>query len=509
MQASPAGRRTAGTTMPARSLTPARSPLPPMPEEAASSAAELDDNEALELTEAEVLRVAAEGETLADVVQLLYRHQGLTSLKTPATVDFSELVSLRVLSLSHNYLVDISPVAELPCLVELNVVHNQIVDLSPVFQCEALEILLAANNHVASIEGIELKVLRRLSLFCNQLADFESLLQALSGLPRLCSLDIGGNPCFEDPSQRYGLIRAVPTLEELDGDALRQVDRQLAVEFFSCAEEMGFQERPRTAQRPKTAPAVAGNVVAPMRLSPRGARAPSGRCSPTSPSPSPSRRARSPRKTGTQRSRGSSRAPSPSPAASTDAELLLPLPCEVDAGEPLVMIEKYTSHVGALMLRLKTTEVDCENLRWQIQELRHKEPELGTAALRERLDNLQEANCRMHERNVENQTLRERSQAGEEELAARRKALGLPQELPQRPGSARPRSARPRTAEAAAEALVALDPENLSEADLRARNAAMRREIVHAKQRLMGLRAGACSAVLGRDISPPPTARGS
>eukprot|EP00971_Amphidinium_carterae_P020210 398155-Amphidinium_carterae.1 len=179
-----------------------------------------------DLTADEALRTA-ECETLAEITQLLYRRKGLSSLHCPPTVDFGELVSLRVLSLSHNKLVDIKvhkqeatpsicskrwciknitqlirfasfcaipfqqtsfrashcdsrvqlgialhaihAVSELPSLIELNVNYNQIVDLSPAFQCSDLEVLLAANNSVEQLPDTSLQKLWRLSLFSNQI----------------------------------------------------------------------------------------------------------------------------------------------------------------------------------------------------------------------------------------------------------------------------------------------------------------------------------------------------
>merc|ERR1712217_102658 len=136
------------------------------------------------------------------------------------------------------------------------------------------------------------------------------------------------------------------------------------------------------------------------------------------------------------------------------------------------------------------------------------EPELGTAALRARLDTLQTENRRMHERNSENQLLKKTLAAKENELGIRRRALGLTEDLPSRPGSARPRSAmRPRTAEGAVGALLGTAVESMGEEELRTRNAALRREIQQTRERLMCMRASTLSTTLGRDISPPPTAR--
>ncbi|CAK0903044.1 unnamed protein product [Prorocentrum cordatum] len=369
-----------------------------------------------DLTEAEVLSAAAPGDeggvALGDVVQLYFRHSGM---------DWGELVSLRVLSLSHNELADIRPVADLPVLADLNVNHNRICDLSPV--------LLAANNRVASLEGPGLKVLRRLSLFSNELSDLDALVLHLASLPALRSLDLGGNPCFQDASQRYGLVRAVPQLAELDGERLGAVDRQLASEFFECAQEVGFQERPLTAQRPKTsppalapqAPAAAGAAGAFPGLTALPVWRPDG----------------SPATTG-------SSAPPASPRRSPELEP--PQLPDEDGGDPAESVARLTRVVEAYRLRLHTIQVDCENLRQQARDASSAEPEMGAACLRERIAELEEENRRMHEAVAENARLRALVEEKEAEAAARRLAAGLP-EAPSRPGTAA--GARPGTASGA------------------------------------------------------------
>eukprot|EP00971_Amphidinium_carterae_P090585 1793342-Amphidinium_carterae.1 len=52
-----------------------------------------------------------------------------------------------------------------------------------------------------------------------------------------------GKTKIEDVSLRYSLLRGLPWLAELDGDPLRAVDRQLADEFFTFAQDMGFREK--------------------------------------------------------------------------------------------------------------------------------------------------------------------------------------------------------------------------------------------------------------------------
>eukprot|EP00927_Polykrikos_kofoidii_P038657 TRINITY_DN33062_c0_g1_i1.p1 TRINITY_DN33062_c0_g1~~TRINITY_DN33062_c0_g1_i1.p1 ORF type:complete len:691 (-),score=91.55 TRINITY_DN33062_c0_g1_i1:566-2542(-) len=444
-----------------------------------------------ELTAAEVLRASEGDESLADIVQVLYRHGGLTSIRTPSSVDFCELVSLRVLSLSHNLLTDIGPVADLPCLVELNVNNNKIQDLCPAFECESLEVLLASSNCISSLEGVEaLQRLRHLSLFANELSKLSDFCASLAALPELQMLDLGANPCFGEPSNRCSLIRELPRLRVLDGDILRQVDRQMACEFFDCAEELGFQTQ--EAARPKTAPASASSTavlsVAPSRC-PRG------------PSPASSRRnvggvgqtGGSSPKVGLRRDRSASRGRLPGIAssvscASLEVDLAAP---EVDPADTVGSIQRFTSHVESLRLRMQTSQVECENLRNQIRELRDREPIMGVATLQARVAELEAENRKMYERVEENQRLRERLHAEQEELADRRRALGLSEAPPPRPLSrqgsaiARPRSAlgsRPGSAAAAAEAIMecSLLSRAAEEAELKARNRKLRDAIASA-----------------------------
>lgn len=451
-----------------------------------------------ELTEQEVIQAADEGGCLSEVTQLIYRRRGLQSLQTPASVDFGELVSLRVLSLSHNKLTSIRPVADLPCLVELNINNNQIEDLSPAFQCEGLEVLLAASNCVSSVSGLELQQLRHLSLFSNALAELGTLLPMLAALPQLQKLDIGGNPCSKDPSQRYCILRELPRLAELDGDPLTAVDRQLAQEFFVCAKDVGVQERMEAAVRPQTAPAVTAS-----------SRASSYRRPSASPSQSPKssrNRARSPAVAESPRTPGGSRRAS---SVSADLELFPP---EVVVGDVVESIRRYSSYIEAARLRVQTVQVDCENLRRQIAELRNREPTMGIATLQERRDALEAENRSMHARVAENQQLRERLARKEAEFAEQCGAHGLPEELPDRPSTSRPGSRGGSASAASAAAAVLELSESLkrgqgirrhqvdTEADLRFRNHLLRRELDRVQQSVGQLRVDACSAVLGKDL---------
>ena len=407
--------------------------------------------------------------------QLILRRKGLTTLPIELC---QNLKALRVLSASHNALVDIKPVAHLPALEELNVNHNQLTDLSPVVQCQSLRILLASNNHISEIDGLEeLPSLCRLSLFQNMLPDLDALLDRLQAFQQLQSLDLGGNPCFHDAGHRHVIVKGLPNLIDLDGEVVAGVDRQLAAEFFLCAEEFGF-ERPASSYglRPKTAPVKAVSMTEPTAAGP-GFNVPD-RSSRSQSRPRSSRKG----------SRSTSRARSNSPDPLGDNEI------PVITDDVQASIERFKHYVQTLQLRLRTTKVDCENLTRQIQQLRQEtqEPTLGTASLRQKLERLEEDNRTMHALAEENRKMRLDVEEKEAELSQQRQTLGLPQ--------LRPSTGRPGTAPV--EAVLAIsEPSSLEAFTSKCR--VLRRELEIERERTLQLRAKAYSQILGREVSPP------
>lgn len=466
----------------------------------------------LELTVEEVLRAAGfegdnldahltdgdfeeAGSGLASIGQLFYRHRGLRSLKTPRSVDFAELIGLRVLSLSENALTDLGPLAELPCLQELNVSHNRISDLRPMAKCISLEVLLASNNRIAALAGLQaLQALSRLSLFSNMLSDLTLVVEELTSLPSLRYLDLGGNACCSDPSHSYSLIRSLPNLIELDGEPLGPMERQLAHEFFACAKELGLQERPGTAgagfARPRTAPALGARSLSSTAPCSFGSLAEATRDDLEG-------RARAVKR------QPSSRAASSSPE-DFSADIL------EDEADLTASLQRRKAQVDALRLRVQTVQIDCENLRRQIQELRDQEPEMGTAQLREQLALLEQQNRKMHERAELNRELRLRLERRRIEYVQHREELGLPLE---RPCSV----ARPRTAAAAAEAVLsamdaatgrlvspscATGTASLGPiAALKAQGKFLRKQLQEEQQLASKCQAAACEAALGKPLS--------
>ena len=413
-----------------------------------------------------------------DPTQLILRRKGLRDLQT---LQFPQRLTLRIVSLSHNALEDLGPISMLQSLEELNVNHNRVSDLSPVAACPMLQVLLAANNGVTTVGGLEaLPRLKRLSLYSNLLPDLDALIQNLAAFPQLSSLDLGGNPCFQDIAHRHGVVRALPVLKELDGDVLASVDRQLAAEFFACAEEVGLERRPGSSYglRPKTAP-VAASLPEDSAPSRRAGDAPA--------------RTRS---SSRLRSRSSSRPRSGTGSPEVGSEALAAPPTSENAQED---VDKFQEYIKTLHLRLQTTQVECENLQKQIQGLRQEaqEPILGTAALRERLKELEEDNRAMHDTAAKSREMRARLEEREAELCRRQQST-----TSGRPSTGR-LSARPGTAQAAVETvLLTSQPATLE--GYKARCSALKREVEFERERTLQLRAKLCSQILGREISPPP-----
>ena len=52
----------------------------------------------------------------------------------------------------------------------------------------------------------------------------------------VAQLDLGANPCATGPSYRHRLVVNLPGLRTLDGDALSDLDRELAASFFQAAD---------------------------------------------------------------------------------------------------------------------------------------------------------------------------------------------------------------------------------------------------------------------------------
>ncbi|KAE9114906.1 hypothetical protein PF010_g9541 [Phytophthora fragariae] len=169
------------------------------------------------------------------------------------------LASLEILSLSHNRLTSLQHFQYFVNLIELNVNFNQIETLDNL-QCAGLEKLFIANNQVVDISPLrKLLKLNTLSLYGNRIADLDSALHICRGLPKLRSLDLGGNPCSRDvEGYKFRVVRVLSRLKTLDGDHVTQLDKDLTQEFFASMHKNRQSNNGFIGSRPFTAPAAPG-----------------------------------------------------------------------------------------------------------------------------------------------------------------------------------------------------------------------------------------------------------
>ncbi|KAF4046497.1 Leucine rich repeat [Phytophthora infestans] len=198
--------------------------------------------------------------------ELILRDEELTEVDETCA---QSLASLEILSLSHNRLTSLDNFQYLVNLIELNVNFNQIERLDSL-QCSGLEKLFIANNQVVDISPLrKLLKLNTLSVYGNRITDLDSALHTCRSLPRLQSLDLGGNPCSHDVvGYKFRVVRALSRLKKLDGDHITQLDKDLTEEFFAT---MHKSARPSIngfiGARPFTAPAagVRGRLTASLQ----------------------------------------------------------------------------------------------------------------------------------------------------------------------------------------------------------------------------------------------------
>ncbi|KAK1930993.1 Protein tilB [Phytophthora citrophthora] len=175
------------------------------------------------------------------------------------------LASLEILSLSHNRLTSLDNFQYFVNLIELNMNFNQIETLDNL-QCAGLEKLFLANNQVVDITPLrKLLKLNTLSVYGNRIGDLDSALHTCRCLPKLRSLDLGGNPCSRDvEGYKFRVVRVLSRLKTLDGDKLTQLDKELTEEFFASAHKRARQSNDGyIGARPFTAPAAGarGNLA--------------------------------------------------------------------------------------------------------------------------------------------------------------------------------------------------------------------------------------------------------
>jgi len=205
-----------------------------------------------------------EEERLENVREVILRDLSLTSFSGNKDFDVDRMDRLEVLSLSHNYLTELSGVGSCTNLLELNLNFNQIEHLGPLENCLSLRKLWVSNNKIRTLFPLKpLKELSVLSVFKNIINDFDNSLQVLRELPVLEELDIEENPCCSQFGYNYILLHHL-SLKVLNTKKVGELDYDLANHYSKEYESQlkklnsdGLEASSlgsSTVQRPGTAP---------------------------------------------------------------------------------------------------------------------------------------------------------------------------------------------------------------------------------------------------------------
>jgi hypothetical protein len=195
---------------------------------------ELEEFDEHLISEEHVLQ--ASGETRLEAVsQLILRGQAATGLQVQCATRLAGHLS--VLSLSNNALQSTQSLHSLVNLVELNLNFNAISSLAEL-TCPSLRRLFLSSNRLTSLTGISsFPKLVTLCLYRNQLADLSAALSALKQLLKLKELDLDGNPCSSDAAYKHQILRSLPKLEQLDGEAVTSLDTDLSQLYYAECNE--------------------------------------------------------------------------------------------------------------------------------------------------------------------------------------------------------------------------------------------------------------------------------
>ncbi len=117
--------------------------------------------------------------------------------------------------------------------MELNLSFNNISDVTPLEDLVLLEKLWLNRNHILIIDPLKnLKKLKTLGLFHNEIMNDKRTIEVLEELPNLRDLSIDGNPVSAKVQFKYELIYRFKNLETLDEDAVKELDRDIAEQYF-------------------------------------------------------------------------------------------------------------------------------------------------------------------------------------------------------------------------------------------------------------------------------------
>ncbi|EFJ43740.1 hypothetical protein VOLCADRAFT_76575, partial [Volvox carteri f. nagariensis] len=182
------------------------------------------------LSEANLLALTGE-EALEDIRELTLRNHKLQTFDHGET---ARLINLQVMSLSHNVLSSLAGFHHLKHLVSLNLNFNALTSLEGISSCIALQHLFVANNRVRDVSPlVPCTQLQTLHLLRNNIANLDMTLLALASLTKLQELELAGNPCSLAQDYKHRVVLQL-NLQSLDGDAITQLDYDLANEYFAA-----------------------------------------------------------------------------------------------------------------------------------------------------------------------------------------------------------------------------------------------------------------------------------
>ena len=179
-------------------------------------------------------------EDLDDVETLMLRDKRITifddNLNDPSgeNLKLADLVNIECLHASHNLIKDTLGVCQMTTLVELNLSFNAIEDITGLEELTLLRQLHLNHNKIAFIEAVrKLKGLKVLGLFANKIMESEDVIEILTSLPKLKELSIDQNPCSRLAEFRYELILRQPQLKMYDDEAIKELDRDVAQQYYT------------------------------------------------------------------------------------------------------------------------------------------------------------------------------------------------------------------------------------------------------------------------------------
>ena len=152
------------------------------------------------------------------ITSLIARSKSLTTIAEHCSV----LVSLSVLSLSHNQLTCLDGFQLLRGLKEVNLNNNLLTSLDNIqASSSSLRKLYASGNRIQNVTCLaECSALETLSIMSNDVKSIALALRSLETCKSLRELDLAGNPCapVTDDAWRYDVARCLPWLCALDGE---------------------------------------------------------------------------------------------------------------------------------------------------------------------------------------------------------------------------------------------------------------------------------------------------